>query len=545
MRSNERVDRGCAFAGDVAAAISKLRCDATPSLANSHHSRRSFIMLAVLACMMSALLVATSLLFISQTEAAGSAGSADAAQTRALLWSGTQAVMSRLADQRERLLAGELPELESQMTIYESEARTGVVRLLPFSDGRVFAAEAAKLDLNRIDAESLAATGVVDRATADAIIAWRGGLGRPVQSITELLDVPGVTAETIYGSLESLTRINATSATDDARTDAAANAIDSAGAGGLADILTVFSVEPAVQFTGKRRINLNVPWSDELGKRIEERFGADAAALLKQVFESGTKFDSDASLVKAMRAYNTPMDQWPAILDAFTTETGALHFGRLDINAASREALLGLPGVIDEQAAQIINVRQELSAEERGSASWPVLHQILTAEAFEPLAGRITTRCWTYRIRLAAGEVSADAPDGPLTNPLVQEMVIDLAGPRPRIGYLRDITLLRDAAMIASEVSREPEQSFLNAELDSKSSTSASGGEADDQSPASRPSQPGRPRVPGRGDVAASRPQSNADANTDASIEANDDQDADAPIEDIGPSRIGRWTAGG
>ena len=39
--------------------------------------------------------------------------------------------------------------------------------------------------------------------------------------------------------------------------------------------------------------------------------------------------------------------------------------------------------------------------------------------------------------------------------------------------------------------------------------------------------------MPGRGDVAASRPQSNADANTDASIEANDDQDADAPIERI------------
>ncbi len=486
-------------------------------------------MLAVLVCMMSAILVATGLLFISQTEAAGSAGSADAAQTRALLWSGAQAVMSRLADQRDRLLAGDMPDLDSQLTIYETESRAGVVRLLPFRDGSLYASESAKLDVNRIDAESLARTGLVDRATADAIIAWRSGLGRPVQSVSEMLNVPGMTTESLYGSLDSVLGIDESSMRGERRARAAeaGNQVS-----GLADILTVFSVEPAVQYTGKRRINLNVPWSEELGKRIEERFGGDAAALLKQVFENGTKFDSESSLIKAMRAYNTPPEQWPAILDAFTTEKGAFHFGRLDINAAPREALLALPGISEEQAAQIVNVRQTLSAEERGSASWPVLNQILTAEAFEPLAGRITSRCWAFRIRLAAGEVSADAPDGPLTNPLVQELVIDLAGPKPHIGYLRDITLLRDAVLIALDAPREAEQLFQSQGADAN----ASGTETGARAPASRPAQPGRSRVPGRGDAAASRPEGGADENDGGAAGGSDQGDTQA--------RIGRWTAG-
>src|SRR6187549_3426572 len=118
-------------------------------------ARRSFIMLAVLVCMMSAILVATGLLYVSQTEAAGAAGSADAAQARALLWSGAQAIMSRLADQRDRILAGELPELDPQYLVYEAGTRAGVVRLLAVNaDGGILAPEAAKLDLNRVDAEA-------------------------------------------------------------------------------------------------------------------------------------------------------------------------------------------------------------------------------------------------------------------------------------------------------------------------------------------------------------------------------------------------------
>ena len=482
-------------------------------------ARRSFIMLAVLVCMMSAILVATGLLYVSQTEAAGAAGSADAAQARALLWSGAQAIMSRLADQRDRILAGELPELDPQYLVYEAGTRAGVVRLLAVNaDGGILAPEAAKLDLNRVDAEALARTGLVDHVAADGIIAWRDGLGRPVQSVSELLAAPGMSIEMLYGTTIALLAIDACRPV---HVRVVATNSSASRPLGLADVVTVFSVEPAVQYTSNRRINLNQKWSEELGKRIEERFGADAATVMKQVFESGTKFDSDTSLVKAMRAYKTPLEQWPAILDAFTTEAGDLHFGRLDINAAPREALLALPGVTPEQVDQMISVRQDLSPVERGTSAWPVTSQIISPETYEQMAGRVTARCWTYRVRLAAGEVNADAPDGPIINPQVQELVIDLAGPKPRIAYLRDITLLRDAALMALEANSTEESTFSEPEAvqaDVEPAPSAG------TQPASRPTTSARPRAPGRGDG------------------ENDTQPA--PSEPRGPGRIGRWTSG-
>ena len=47
---------------------------------------------------------------------------------------------------------------------------------------------------------------------------------------------------------------------------------------GLADAVTVYGFEPALQRSGKLRIDLNVEWSDELAERVTERFGADASS---------------------------------------------------------------------------------------------------------------------------------------------------------------------------------------------------------------------------------------------------------------------------
>lgn len=534
MRRSEGVDRS-EVARVWTTAAPELRLGLPTSLATS---RRSFIMLAVLVCMMSAMLVATSLLFISQSEAAGASGSADTAQTRALLWSGVQAVMGRLAEQRDRLLAGDLPSVDSQFIIYETESRAGVVRLLPVNEaGAIMIPEASKLDFNHVDAAALARTGMVDRSAADALVAWRDRLGRPVQSIAELLSAPGMSTTVLYGSLDALLASDVSQPLSDGRP-----AESSGGAlRGLADVLTVFAVEPAVQYTGRRRISLNQPWSEELGRAIEERFGAEAAALLKQIFEKGAKFESDSSLVKEMRANRTPPDDWPVVLDAFTTEKGAYHFGRLNINAAPREALLALPGISEEQAAQIINTRQELSPLERGTITWPLSNQIITPQAFEEIAGLLTTRSWTFRIRLAAGEVDADEPDGPLTNPLVQELVIDLAGPRPRIAYLRDITLLHDAAMIALDATRRSEAGDGGALEDvPPSSQPELRGEADDASSGARSSR-GPASRPGRAPIAGG---SATTMTTDPNERSGVDVD-EGSAEPAGPGRIGRWTSGG
>ncbi|MCZ6543407.1 MAG: hypothetical protein O6768_07045, partial [Planctomycetota bacterium] len=54
---------------------------------------------------------------------------------------------------------------------------------------------------------------------------------------------------------------------------------------------------------------------------------------------------------------------------------------------------------------------------------------------------------------LAAGEVGADSPDDPPAGAVIYEAVIDLSAPRPRVAFLRDITLLQTTAVLAVNAS--------------------------------------------------------------------------------------------
>ncbi len=419
--------------------------------------RRAFVLIAVLVVVASALLVATSLLFVAQAEAAGAAGTARAVQSRALAWSGVQALMSTLNDQRDRILNGEMPQVSAEYTIYETETRLGVVRLLPISPGRErLVPEAGGLDLNHVDADMLGDTGLLDAVSAQAVVSFReNDPGRGFGSVAELLNVPGLTPETVYGPIDELT------VQDDAfasrvLTERASTLYGHESPRGLADVVTVYGFEPALQQNGKRRINLNVPWSDELGRRLDQRFGAGSSEILRRIVEGGTTFENDAKIFGVLRFFDMNPSDWPQIIDALTTDPGEYHFGRLDINTASYEALVALPGIDAEQAAALVRVRESLSAEERATVAWPAIRGIVEPEAYDQLAGRITTRSWTYRVRVEAGEVDADDREGALINPVIYEAVIDLSAPKPRVAYLRDITMLQTAARVAANATPAP-----------------------------------------------------------------------------------------
>jgi DNA uptake protein ComE-like DNA-binding protein len=403
--------------------------------------RRSFVLLAVLVIVTGVLLLVTGLLFVAQAEAAGTVAVHRRGQARGLGWSGVQVVMVRLGEQRERVLDGERLEVEETYTIYEAGNRLGVVRLLPVTPaGELLAPEAGRLDLNHVDAETLSATELVDADTAGAIVAERSRRGGTFQSVAELLAVPDVTPEVLYGPLEDL---------DVA--DTAPEQVPGADAPprGLADVVTVYAHGPALQRDGTRRVHLDVPWSDDLGERCDERFGRGTSAVIRALLDNGA-FTEERQLIEALAAQGTPPEDWPALVDTLTAAPGPLHFGRLDLNTASVEALAAMPGVEPEQAQQIVDARGGLSAEDRSTIAWPVMEGIFTAESYAPLADRVTTRSWTYRVRLAAGEVDAEEPDGPLEDAVIWEAVIDLTDPRPRIAYLRDVTLLGTAARLVA-----------------------------------------------------------------------------------------------
>lgn len=419
------------------------------------HGRRAFALVAVLVVMTGALLVASALLLRSVTEAADGAASLERAQSRATAWSGLQAIMVRLEDERERILGGETPELDDRFVIYETQRGDGVVRLLAIgpgpgseSGGETLVPEAALLDLNRADAAQLELTGQLDATQAEAVIAHRDRLpGKTLRSVGSLLAVPEVSAEDLWGPIADL-----------------AAAADSGGAGamrGLADVATVWSVEPALQLDGRRRLRLaGVAWSEELERRLVDRFGADVAEVLHQVLESDADLGTEAGLFVALTETGTDPAAWPGIVDSFTAEEGTHHFGRLDINTAPYEALAALTALEAGQAAALIEARGDLDAQERSTIAWPAIKGIIEPRQYPELAGWITTRSFTYRVRLEAGEQDHDDPDAPLRGAIVYEAVIDLSAPRARLAELRDVTLLPLTAAIAqsavADVEEEP-----------------------------------------------------------------------------------------
>jgi DNA uptake protein ComE-like DNA-binding protein len=519
-----------------------------PMRADRRHPgvRRSFVLFAILIIGTSGLLVATGVLFFAQADLTSSARVGDIAQSRALAVSGLKAVAEQLRIQRQAILDGERPELDDELEIYETDTRLGIVRLLPVNAaGDLLAPEAGKLDLNTVTLEELQATELLTAAQARAIIAHRDAGTRAMQSVMELLAAEGVTPADVYGELESISIMDDAQRLDEPTTDRIAARLDPTVALSLQDLLTVFAHEPLLQRDGKLKINLNQPWSDELGRRLDERFGEGTGSLVKAIRDDGAEFTSEQFIVQQMNNASMPTDQWDDVLDALTVESGEYRFGRLDINTAPYNALLALPGISPDQAAQIVEARETLPADQRWTVVWPVLEGIVDEDAFEAMVDRITTRSFTWRVRIAVGEIDADAPDAPLDNPLIYEAVIDLAAPSPRIAYLRDITDLQTTAMIALAVTAE------GRDVDPLDDAAASRDEpTDDADPDPIGDAAAVPDLPGlfTGGDAFSEPGAFGDAEFDAGDV--DDSPAgnagSAPPSGTPPgrSRIGRWQYG-
>ena len=409
--------------------------------------RRGFILVAVLVIVLGAALVATMLVHFAGAENAVAVASAERSTSRALAASGIEVVLSELDLQRDRILSGRSIDLEGQYVLYESDLQLGVVRLLPPAGGTDrLQPVGGLLDLNRATAADLAATGLLDESAAAAIVAERSSRpDRRFRILEDLLEVKAadgsavVTPEQLMGDLSGFQPSRDVLATELDRGERALEAIGGPEVVSLSDVLTVHSFEPALQRSGVLRINLNVPHSDELGRRLDQRFGEGAGDGFKQIMDRVT-FDDDTRIVDVVRYFEAePGERWKTALDALTTED-RWHFGRIDLNTAPARAIQTLEGVDVEMAERIVRERQSLTSDELATRIWPLLREIMSPDEFGPIAGRVTNRTWIWRVRLAAGTVSIEDPDGPILSPVIFDVTVDLAAPRSRIAELRDIS---------------------------------------------------------------------------------------------------------
>ncbi|MDQ7013748.1 MAG: helix-hairpin-helix domain-containing protein [Planctomycetota bacterium] len=437
--------------------------------------RRGSAILAVLLLLVIGVVIAATVLVAADAAGESAESERHRAQARAMAWSGVQAVMAELSEQREDLLDGLDPQLTQEWSLFTLDDGTrGIVRLLdldPQSDAMVVA-ENAKLDINAATAEMLAAVPGLDGMLAARIVEARDT--QPFSSVAELLRVEGITPDLLYGPPDvGWDGAGGDSVGSPDLSPASPLGVGMDGPSGLVSYLTVFAFDPNVQVgfqssqehRGKLRVNLDQEWSDDLERAITERFGAEAAQAVKQLMDGGQTFATDSELAGVLIDVGFGVEGWGELFDVFTTTDDEFLAGRVDVNRAGPEVLACVPGISPEQAAAIVDRRETLDAPSRAMPTWLLQEGLIEPEDYKAAADWITARSMQWRVRLEVGVMAGDgtggfdesapmtmddlmagwdeAPDGDrLQHRMVVEAVIDVASSRPRVAYLREVTLL-------------------------------------------------------------------------------------------------------
>jgi hypothetical protein len=125
----------------------------------------------------------------------------------------------------------------------------------------------------------------------------------------------------------------------------------------------------------------------------------------------------------------------PVLLDKVCTKEAVEMVPRLNVNAAPREVLLGLPGLEEADVDAIVSAREGLVPDDPATTSgaWLITAADLTPAKFKALEKYVTGTSMIYRVEshgyLAGG------------SPLVRvEAVIDINLGSPRILYYRELT---------------------------------------------------------------------------------------------------------
>jgi hypothetical protein len=410
------------------------------------------VIVAVIVVVGTVMLIASGMVARATSDRAALAGEERRIQQRVAAWSGVRAMMAALASDRDVILDGGAPFPPADESVLWAEGgNEWIVRLLPIGPaGQRVVAEAGKLDLAAVTADDLLATDVLDPDQVDAILAARDAApGRRPVAVAELAAAAGVDPETVLGPLEEIRTISAGIGAEQDLADRVLDRLTAGRLDAITDLLTVHAVEPAIQRDGTRRIVLPASWSEELGERLNDRFGDGASTAIRQLYAGGARFERDAEIVRQLVQFQVEPAEWGQYLDALTSDPADEHVGRLDLNTASASALRTLPGLDEETVQAIVDARDGLTEDERWTITWPVVLGLIEPEAFIELADRLTVRCFTWRMRIAVGRRSTEAEaDEPLRDVTVLEAVVDLAAPQPRLAELRDVTHLELAARL-------------------------------------------------------------------------------------------------
>lgn len=433
-------------------------------------SRRGVVLVLTLLVITIAALIGTTVLVASRAELGTTLRAAERTRSRALAWSGVQAAMAELAQQRDSLLDGFEPDLTPEAIVFDlPDGYQGVFRLVAIGpDGELAVSENGKFDLNFVAEDVLAKIESIGPDLAREIVKRRES--SPFMSTSDLLGIRGVSYDMFAGDAVAGSPFEADVMLPGA-SFGASGLDESGGSLPLSHIVTVHSFDPNIQAgigrrssdtRGDLRLNLNSEWTEDLGREAQKRFGPDGATAIKDIMQSEREFTTMGDVaqllidISRMSRDSLTADDWRGALDAVTTTSDWYLPGRIDINHAPVEVLAALPGLDADKAEQIADLRQRLDEDTLQSPYWLIDQKIITLDEVVHIIDHITTRSMQWRIRVEAGIRVATEPGEEATDEfglvlndqnqlgqiVVYEAVIDVASQQPRVAYLRDVTQL-------------------------------------------------------------------------------------------------------
>jgi hypothetical protein len=329
--------------------------------------------------------------------------------------------------------------------------------------------EAGKININTAPEDAL--RGLLARLTtleeaqaedlAQALIDHRGEGAGPLATVEELLLIEGFSAAAVYGedaNLNGLLEANENDRAESFPSDNADGELDR----GLLALATAVSYEWDVDADGQPRLSLNggLEGLDELDLPRE------TIDFIRQYRKDGGKFTHPSQLlgmehtVKGSGGRGRWGGRWgrgssgsqagqkissgvgeaelPVVMDGLTTaspdDRAAPLVGLVNVNTAPAEVLSLVPGIDEDLAREIVDVRAGLEAESLRTTAW-LYPTVVSANEYKRIAPRLTARGRQFRVRC----VGFGLPSGRYK---VIEAVIDIADGDGRIIYLRDLTRL-------------------------------------------------------------------------------------------------------
>ena len=323
------------------------------------------------------------------------------AQRQADIRSALEVLRLHLGRQREKVLSGGIPEVESSWVIRGTEQGDLTLRLMdadPTGLCSPLRAESGRLDLRVTPQEWW--DRVAELAPFSAVL----NSARQATSVRSLMQSEMSSQDFML----------------------------------IEPLLTVHAEEPELQVDGRQRLPLGSDWNNEIAARVAGRFGQAASDVLSDLFARGQMPQDVGDLVRVLQSFNVPVQDWVEILDAFAFEAD-LAQGRIDLNTAPEAVLAAIPG-IGSAAAEMVSVRSTLSDQERSTIVWPVLRGIIPAEDFDQCAVHLTTRSFRWRVDFELG-LMGDDQENYLTPPDRVRCVVDLGTPRPSLAAWRSLNL--------------------------------------------------------------------------------------------------------